>query len=170
MNQKRTGLFIHRKFSNLPLALVEPLHRNLLEDLNWAKGNISKSTASACITANAPSLEPKHSRAVETTGESEGKNEANDCSFFEPLDHVVLICPCRRDSHSGGASAAGGRAIEVTGSSHLMFDYFEDDIYFQQATCVFHFTTSRSPHALAAMLLPLAKLKKCVDDIKALIA
>jgi hypothetical protein len=32
-----TGLFLHVRISNLPLGLVSPMHRNLQEDLAWAR-------------------------------------------------------------------------------------------------------------------------------------
>ena len=32
-----TGIFLHKRFSNLPLELVGALHSNLEEDLGWSQ-------------------------------------------------------------------------------------------------------------------------------------
>ena len=36
-NRDLSGILIYRKFSNLPLELVSPLHKSLIDDLQWAK-------------------------------------------------------------------------------------------------------------------------------------
>jgi len=37
----RTGLLLHKRFTNLPIQLVGALHRNLEEDVSWAQQQAS---------------------------------------------------------------------------------------------------------------------------------
>lgn len=36
----RTGLLLHKRFTNLPIQLVGALHRNLEEDISWAQQQV----------------------------------------------------------------------------------------------------------------------------------
>ena len=38
-SMKSTAVMIHARISNLPLGLVAPIHKNLLEDLQWSRSH-----------------------------------------------------------------------------------------------------------------------------------
>ena len=40
LNSDTTALMMQSRFCNMPLQLVEPLHRNMLEDLQWAQKDV----------------------------------------------------------------------------------------------------------------------------------
>lgn len=61
-----TGLFLHQRFSNLPLELIGHLHRNLDEDLGWAQ----------------------------QLHDADSDGGAQEISEFKSLQFVILLCCC----------------------------------------------------------------------------
>ena len=68
-------------------------------------------------------------------------------------------------------SGTKGGLQDVTGSTAVIFDNFEDEFYFQEATCAFYFQPSSTHISLpmCAMLIPVSSLGKCVREIYKLI-
>jgi hypothetical protein len=136
-NQHCVGLMFYRKFSNLPLELISPLHQSLGDDLHWAMEN----TVSKDISA--------------------------DQEFYKKMTHVALICPV---SGTDGI-VVNKTAVDVTGNSTLLFDYFEDEIYHQRASLSLLFKSTITKNSLTlAALVPVKSLKSCVKDIQDLLA
>lgn len=131
-----TGALLHKRFSNLPIQLVGPLHINLEEDLGWAQHN-----------------------------HESDDSEQND---FRSMQYILLICKC---SLVGGDSklAQDGKAVDVMGNSGLLFEYFEDEIFAENAIHSFLFRAKSSATPLVAAIVPIASLKKCVNTICLLI-
>ena len=158
----QTGVLLHRRFANLPIELVGHLHRNLDEDLGWAK-----------------SLDD----SVDGSGDA---SSAEDHVDFKECTYVLLLCGCELSgagvgegvsgsigSHEGrksGSSGSGSKTIrDVTGSSQIMFDYFEDEVYFAQASACYLYHPVSTYSGIAALLLPVASFKICVNDIMKMI-
>jgi hypothetical protein len=185
--QNSTGVLLHQRFSNLPPQLIGHLHRNLNEDLGWAQG-LSESN----------------------DGSGDGSS-AEDHSVFKALKHILLVAPCtmnqpeqhgnskankkrkkgdRSSSSSSSGNSGGDDAsvsnigkvpIDVTGSTSVIFDNFEDEVYFQEATCSFSFMPSAhgagpensngfcigAPVTVA--LLPASSFSSCVKGIMKLL-
>jgi hypothetical protein len=145
-----TGILINLRFSNLPMPLMSALHSQLLEDLLWAQ-----------------QLSPNRSNTSTITSTDETNNAGVD---FSIMTHVVALCSCTLLDKSA-YDTGNGRVCEVTGGgSGLVFDQFEDEVYFQSARCAFLFRSSKTPEnaMCLASLLPLTSLRSCVDKIKLL--
>jgi hypothetical protein len=76
-----SGVFLHGRYVNLPVELVPHLHRNLLDDLAWAKSaenpepNSAFRALSTCVllapvTVAAGQSTPKKGQCVNITGSS----------------------------------------------------------------------------------------------------
>jgi hypothetical protein len=145
------------RFSNLPLPLISPLHKNLVDDLKWAQQD----------------------------GEGLDLN-------FKPLTHVLLLTTASTSSSSsssssssrGGGTGGGGDSSgsssssapagsknikDVTGMSTVLFDNFEDDVFFQQAQGALAWQPSVSKQTIVAALVPINKLNTCLSMIDDLI-
>ena len=129
-----TGVFLHKRFSNLPIQLVGNLHINIEEDLGWAQHN----------------------------------HESDDCvqNEFRSMQSVLLFTAC---SLGAGGKLLEGQAIDVLGNSSLLFEYFEDEIFAQDALTAFVFKPKSSATPLIAAIIPITSLKKCVNAICVLI-
>lgn len=134
-----TGIFLHQRFSNLPLELISHLHRNLDEDVGWAQ----------------------QLHDTDTDG-----NAAQEASEFKSLQFVILLACC---DIQGPKQDIGSSAIDVSGSSSLLFHNFEDESYFQEAISTVLFKPPQSEHRLCASLIPVASMKKCHLNISSLI-
>lgn len=130
-----TGVLLHKRFSNLPIQLVGPLHINLEEDLGWAQHN-----------------------------HESDDSEQND---FRSLQYILLLCACSIEGES--KLLHEGKALDVLGNAGLLFEYFEDEIFTQNATSAFLFKSKNSGNSLVAAIVPIASLKKCVNAICQLI-
>ena len=154
----QTGVLLHRRFANLPIELVCHLHRNLDEDLGWAK-----------------TLD----ESVDGSGDA---SSADDHVDFKELTYVLLLCSCElagagveassnsksnsSSSSSSGSGSGGGKKIrDVTGSSEILFDYFEDDVYFAQASACYFFHPAATHAGIVATLLPVSSFKTCANEI-----
>lgn len=130
-----TGIYFHRKFSNLPLPLIEPLHKNLIEDLEWARENGCGEKSDSAVPGN-----------------------------FE-IDSVLCLTSFANDPQRNHDTKRG-KAIEVTGSSSIMFDYFEDEVLVQQSTCSVLFSHTFFKRPIVVSLLEASKLRTCLKDIQ----
>lgn len=108
-NASKYGLLFHDRYVNFPLELINELHRNLSDDLSWI-------------------LDP-----------SQRNSEITDdlVQSFEQMEHIVLFRPVAPESDSSSSASSSSdsdlKVQNVTGSNSIMFDYFEDDVYFEQA-------------------------------------
>lgn len=130
-----TGILLHKRFSNLPIQLVGPLHINLEEDLGWAQHN-----------------------------HESDDSEQND---FRSLQYIILLCACSLENETKFLHE--GKALDVLGNSGVLFEYFEDEIFAQNATSAYLFKSKSSATSLVAAIVPIASLKKCVNTICELI-
>lgn len=130
-----TGVLLHKRFSNLPIQLVGPLHLNLEEDLGWAQHN-----------------------------HESDDSEQND---FRSLQFILLLCACSLENEAKFLHE--GKAIDILGNSGVLFEYFEDEIFAQNAISAFLFRSKSSTTSLVAAIVPIASLKKCVNAICELI-
>jgi uncharacterized protein YbbK (DUF523 family) len=92
-------------------------------------------------------------------------SDLEDQNFYSRMSHIVLICPATAEGFQVERSA-----IDVTGSSSVMFDYFEDEIYHQRSTKSFLFRSNMTKGLMAGLVVPTNALQRCVDDIHALLA
>ena len=141
-----TGIFLHQRFSNLPLELIAHLHRNLDEDLGWAQ-----------------QLHDSNSDG----------NAAQEISEFKSLQFVILIACCEMQQGTTKIDLgppAANTVSDVSGSPSLLFHNFEDESYFQEAICTVLFKPAQSEHTLCASLIPVASLRRCVQQIASLVS
>lgn len=139
-----TGIFLHQRFSNLPLELIAHLHRNLDEDLGWAQ--------------------QLHD------SDSDG-NAAQEISEFKSLQFVILIACCEMQQGTTKIDLGPANTVsDVSGSPSLLFHNFEDESYFQEAICTVLFKPAQSEHTLCASLIPVASLRRCVQQISSLVS
>jgi hypothetical protein len=165
----RTGLLLHKRFTNLPLQLVSALHRNLEEDVCWAQQQATDEDESAqenttSSSSSAPNSAHKGSAAA-----------AKQSNFFAEARNVVLFCECdvsKEGKSTYNLSEIGSTCYNVLGScSDIVFACFEDEVYLQHATAAVLWRPPRSLCStdLVALLVPLSKLKKCANGISELI-
>jgi len=151
--QNATGLLLHRRFYNLPLELIGHLHRNLGEDLGWAQG-----------------------RAESDDGSGDGSS-AEEHATFKVITHMLLLAPCESLSSGetkGSSSSSSSDAHDVrdvTGSSSIMFENFEDDVYFQEATCAFYIKPDASIAStpMVVSLIATSSFGACVQGVSRLL-
>lgn len=145
------GILLHQRFSNLPIELIGPLHRNLEEDLSWAQ------TKTHSDDDNDEPLEGSVARSA---------------TFFSDLAYVLLLCPV---GASKDFDVSGVKAHSVLGTAALTFDSFEDEVYFQHAEAAVVFKPSKAcgagyeENAVVAALVPVKRMKDCVKGICALL-
>mgnify|MGYP003385686937 FL=1 len=80
---------------------------------------------------------------------------------------MLLIVPCALES---GQEVAKKACVDIKGNNSVMFDAFEDDVYFQESLCTYAFKSSHSESTLAAVLVPLSSLSSCSNQIMAMTA
>lgn len=154
--KKHCGLLIHRRFANLPLQLVSHLHSNLNDDMSWAASLLDK---------------------LDDAGDS---TSAQDHIDFKNIDHMILFSACgvldttsnhdkKRKKGEDSSSSGNNNAIDVTGSSSVILDYFEDDVYFQESLCSFYFKPSGANTPFVASLISVKSLAKIAATIVSLV-
>jgi len=125
------GILLHSRFTNLPIQLITPLHKNLIDDIKWAKTEGSKSE--------------------------------------KGLKKVLLLSSCNisdNDNTNKTTSKSENSITDVTGSSNIMHDYFENDIFCQHSNGILHMKTSIIQNkALTISLVDIDKLDKCLNEI-----
>ncbi len=180
-----TGLLLHQRFSNLPIPLIGPLHRNLEEDLSWAKqranidgdayeGDLSEPSSSSRADSNSKGNTGKRNGTSSSSSSSSSSNSNNEKPhFFAAVAWVLLLCPVS-GAFLQDYDFSGDRVYDVLGNSGLAFDSFEDEVYFQQAAAAAIFKPAKAcnaayEQAVVAALVPLEKIKSCVNGICALL-
>jgi hypothetical protein len=83
------------------------------------------------------------------------------------MDHVLVLVPCAMES---GQEVPKLGCVDITGNNSVMFDAFEDDVYFQESLCTYAFKSSNSESTLAGVLVPVKELSKCITQIQAMTA
>ena len=157
-----TGILLHKRFSNLPLELIAPLHSNLEEDLSWASQSAQKQKQQQ----GGGKVVGVVTRAGEETEE-----DGSESFDFGLIDSILLLSVCSLPSSGngeagggkgskgkdkgkdkskgkhghqenngedskgerGGEAEGGGGVVDVTGNASLLFDDFEDEMYAQNA-------------------------------------
>jgi hypothetical protein len=106
-------------------------------------------------------------------GSGDGSS-AEEHSDFKTITQMLLLTPCTMSVQNRSidkATSGKGSIQDITGSTAVIFDNFEDEIYFQESSLAFYFQPS-STHIslpLCAMLVPVSSLEKCVREIQKLI-
>lgn len=90
-----------------------------------------------------------------------------DLCVFVGMAFVLLIVPCAMES---GQEVAKKTCVDIKGNNSVLFDSFEDDVYFQESLCAYAFKSANSENTLAALLVPMSSLISCVSQIQALTA
>lgn len=92
------------------------------------------------------------------------KENERQLAFFQKLQNIVVILPCSDPSTSNG--------VDVTGWSSPVFDCFEDEVYFQEASIAILFQPDsnlyRSSKAIVA-LVPFCQMEQIASKIKGLV-
>jgi hypothetical protein len=156
----RTGLLLHKRFTNLPIQLVGALHRNLEEDVSWAQQQATDDDEEV--------VESTSSSGQKASKSNQGGN------FFAEARNVVLFCECAvsKEGKSAYTLGEGNTCYNVLGScSDIIFACFEDEVYLQHATAAVLFRPAKTlcTTDLVALLVPISKLKKCANGICELI-
>mmetsp|Transcript_8879 Transcript_8879/g.13309 ORF Transcript_8879/g.13309 Transcript_8879/m.13309 type:complete len:312 (+) Transcript_8879:71-1006(+) len=142
----QTGVYLHGRYLNLPLQLVEPLHQNLYDDIKWAASGSTTTTNESTDTADADVAVP--------SGE------------FASISMLLMIVEC---SLADAQQIKQGSCVSVTGSSSLVFSNFEDDIFFEEAVCAVLMRPTMSSKQVCVMLIPLASMPGCISKIGSLV-
>ena len=69
-----------------------------------------------------------------------------------------------------GQEVAKNSCVDIQGNSSVMFDNFEDDIYFQESEFSYAFKSSKSDSTVGVVLVPIASLSKCISQINDMVA
>lgn len=83
------------------------------------------------------------------------------------MTSVLLIVPCAMEK---GLEVAKNTCVDIAGNNAVLFDSFEDDIYFQESVLSYAFKSSHSESTVAFLLVPVSALPSCVSQISALTA
>eukprot|EP01038_Epipyxis_sp_PR26KG_P011686 gene11686-15648_t len=180
-SSQSTGLMIHKRFSNLPIQLIGPLHRNLEDDLLYAKQlSSSNSNFSNNKQNNFTFSDNNNNNKILTVDTSVVTSVASfiddDDHLFNNIQYLLLFSPIT-SSHNDilSTSTSSNNIIDVTGNSSLIFHLFEDEIFFQNCSIAYLFKPSSSISYIkqslqVAMLIPVSKLKLCINNINKLAA
>jgi hypothetical protein len=83
------------------------------------------------------------------------------------MANVLLIVPCTMEK---GQEVAKKTCVDITGNSSVLFDSFEDDVYFQESLAAYAFKATNSESTLAAVVLPVSSLPSCIKQIQEMTA
>ena len=80
---------------------------------------------------------------------------------------MLLLASCELTEGGKGLSGGNKKIQDVTGSSSsLLFDYFEDDIYLEEARAGYYYRPSPHMHSgIVAILLPITCITNCTNKI-----
>ena len=142
--QNKFGVLLHRRFSNLPLDLIGPLHKNLKEDIDWILSDQTELDESIIKTfANIQNL------IILATCKVLGDNKSDKSKILKDVRE--------------------GRGVNLINSpSIISFDYFEDEIFLSEAseaTLIKNNASSDNFDCIAIMVLSINKLKDCIRSI-----
>ena len=148
----QTAVMIQGRFINLPLQLIPSLHGALLGDLEWAQ-NEENSVGK---------------KKVKQTSASSGDDTAVEVEpKFSEIEYVLLLSPCTRQVDKGQDQSTFSPDV-TNDSSSLLYDHFEDEIYFQESLASIFFKPRCADTTFAAALVPVSSLSACVEGIKKL--
>ncbi len=101
--------------------------------------------------------------------------------MFRTITHVLLLAPCTLGlpAKSTGSSAKqtiggstesnakGATVHDVTGGTAVLFENFEDEVYFQESTCCFYVkpTDNAISTPMAVALIATNRFNVCVKGI-----
>ena len=145
----QTAVMIQGRFINLPLQLIPSLHGALVEDLEWAK------------------KEEKSANKAKKVGTSSNSSEESVVPKFAGIEYILLLSPCTRQVEKGQDKSTF--SPDITSDSSIMFDHFEDEIYFQESLASVFFRPRCADTTYAAALVPVSSLDSCVENIKMLV-
>ncbi len=136
------GVLLHGRFSNFPPQLIYELHRNLYEDVKWAKG----------------------------VSETEEDLEVEVVKSFKSMKNVFVLSPCSFNESYGKSSFQP--FTQLIGSNDIMFHNFEDDFYFQHADEAYYINLPTEQfrykdHVL--MMINISSLDKILDSLKSML-
>jgi hypothetical protein len=98
-----SGLMIHKRFSNLPIPLLAPLHSNLVDDLNWSKKERDKDFSTIKYVLQLAACEPikgRSSHPLDVTGASDILfHEFDNEVYFNESECSILFKPSNTSTH-----------------------------------------------------------------------
>lgn len=97
-----------------------------------------------------------------TWARDEEKKNKVDKNVFSKLEYVLLLSPCSRQVANGQEA----QSPDITGDSSLLFDYFEDEIYFQESLASIMFKPKCAGVTFAVALVPLSSIDSCIESLK----
>ena len=152
-----TSIMIHNRFTNLPLPLIGALHRNLEEDISWAKQQANNDSSIQKVDNLNQSSDDLNSQ----------DNDKND---FGVINFIILLSTCTftEDSQFNFDGNNSNKSYNVTGNSSIIFDLFEDECYFQNCSSAVLFKCKESYYKdspMVAMLIPISKLTVVINSI-----
>jgi len=107
-----------------------------------------------------------HSNLVEDLTWSKDSSDS-DPNDFKGMEFVLALVPCSMEK---GQEVAKLSCVDITGNNTVIFDSFEDDIYFQESVCTYAFNGSKSERTLACVLVKVDSLPSCVSQLQAMTA
>ncbi len=144
-DKNKCAMMLHARYTNLPLQLIAPLHSNLYEDFKWSKKEAK----------SIPKDDP----------------EKEEFDAFVNIEYVLMLAIVTSEDFKGGIKNG---AVEVTGSSSLLFDSFEDEIYFNESLASVLFKLENvgegSSGLCVASLVPVTSLEICNKSIETLVS
>jgi hypothetical protein len=143
------SLLLYDRFINFPMELISPLHQNLYDDLQWIiddKNNTKSSELTPeiintykaintmilirpCISSiNTPATAASAKKANSSTSSSSSSSSTSSSAAATTTTTTTTT----------------GKVYNVTGSTSIIFDNFEDEIFFQHADFAFQIPTHHS--------------------------
>ena len=96
--------------------------------------------------------------------ESEGVSINSDSFNFASVQHILLLARVSKPDDMSRCTR------DVTGSSSLLFDLFEDEVYFQASIAAVIMPSRVNPEfAIVAAILPVNVLERCVKQIREIV-
>ena len=136
---------MHNRFTNFPPQLIYDLHRNLLEDITWAK-----------------SINLRDQKNSEDL-------EIDIIRMFQGMDKCFMLAPC---SFSDSTISSPPQFGNVLGRNDILFHNFEDDLYFQSATEAYYIkvpTEKFRNQENVLIIITLQDLDKVVSELKKMV-
>ena len=178
------GLYLHARFQNLPLQLISKLHRNVVDDLRWITEKEKQNQESMDVS-------PTHSSETDAAKSLDGSTKRfSSLQYILLLSPVSITKENQKflfqnqyvsksqqsQTSSGPAGNTVGVDISDSSSSLILFDNCEDEIFFQESIAALVIRNplhasedggnrARNEGFLAAIVVPVEKLEKCLGSI-----
>lgn len=127
-----TGILVHKRFTNLPLQLMTALHRNLEEDISWAKQQASEDAESDS------GAEDSLKAVASATELNSQQNSASHSDKVNPIKNAA-----NSNGKSSSSSNNGGGTSAAANSS---FDTGEPIVTRQRSLSTSSTDSSRQQH------------------------